>query len=129
VDHAFSDLTGKIMEYYQDDLSIYSKLQEFHSKHLNQVFQRYKMYGISINPKKCLFVVLEGKLLCHIVRKQCIYIDAERIKEIHKINPPIYLKGVQYFFRNIIFVRRLVPYYATIINQINNLLKNDNKFE
>jgi len=33
-DHAFNDMIGKKMTYYQDDLTIYSKLRELHLKHL-----------------------------------------------------------------------------------------------
>jgi hypothetical protein len=38
------------------------------------------------------------------VRKEGIYIDPERIKEINDLNPPTSRKGVQYFFGKINFV-------------------------
>jgi hypothetical protein len=79
-------------------------LREHHLKHLSQVFQRCRLYGISLNPKKCLFAVSKGKLLGHIVSKEGIYIDLERIKAINDLNPPISWKGVQYFFGKINFV-------------------------
>jgi len=72
------------------------------------------MYGISLNPKKFLFVVSEGKLLGHIVSKEGIYIDCERIKAINDLNPPTSRKWVQYFFRKIKFVRIFVPDYAKL---------------
>jgi hypothetical protein len=129
MDHALNDFIGKFMAYYQDDLIVHSKLREHHLKHLRQVFQQCRMYGISLNPKKCLFAVSEGKLLGHIVSKEGIYIDLERIKAINDLNPPTSRKGVQYFFGKINFVRRFVPNYATIVNPINKLLKKDHNFE
>jgi len=57
MDHDFKDLIEEFMENYQDDLTIHSKLREEHIKHLRQVFEHYKMYGISLNHKKCLFAV------------------------------------------------------------------------
>jgi hypothetical protein len=63
-----------------------------------------QMYGISLNPKKCLFVVSEGKLLGHIVRKEGVYIDPKRIKSINDLSPPTSKKGVQSFFGKINFV-------------------------
>jgi hypothetical protein len=56
-DHVFKDFIGNFMGDYQDDLTIHSKLREEHIKHLRQVFEHYKMYGISLNHKKCLFAV------------------------------------------------------------------------
>jgi hypothetical protein len=87
------------------------------------------LYGISLNPKKCLFAVSEGKLLGHIVSKEGIYIDLERIKEINDLSPPTSKKGLQYFFGKINFVQIFVPDYATIVKPINILLKKDQKFE
>jgi hypothetical protein len=55
MDHAFKDFIGKFMEDYQDDLTIYSKLRERHIKHLILVFERCRMYGISLNPKSVCF--------------------------------------------------------------------------
>jgi hypothetical protein len=129
MDHAFKDLIGKFMADYQDDLIVHSKLRERHIKHLRQVFERCRMYGISLNPKKCLFSISEGNLLGHIVSKEGIYIDLERVNAINDLNPPTSRKGVQYFFGKINFVRRFVPDYATIVKPINKLLKKDQKFE
>jgi hypothetical protein len=46
------------------------KIREKHIDHLREVFERCRLFGISLNPKKCLFVVSEGKLLGHIVSKE-----------------------------------------------------------
>jgi hypothetical protein len=114
---------------YQDDLTVYSKLRERHIKHLRQVFERCRIYGISLNPKKVFVFHNKGKLLGHVVSKEGVYIDPERVKEINDLNPPTSRKGVQYFFGKINFVRRFVPDYATIVKPINKLLKKDKKFE
>ena len=95
MDHAFKDLIGKFMADYQDDLTVHSKLRELHFKHLREVFARCRMFGISLNPKKCLFVVSEGKLLGHIVNGKGIYIDPKNIQAINELNPHVNKKGVQ----------------------------------
>jgi len=46
------------------------------------------MYGISLNPKKSIFAVTEGKLMGHILSKEGIVIDPERIETIMRIQPP-----------------------------------------
>jgi hypothetical protein len=123
MDHAFSGLIGKFMKDYQDDLTVHSKTRGDHIHHLRIFFERCRLYGVSLNPNKCFFTVTHGKILGHIVCKEWIYIDLERVKEIHELNPPTSKKGVQSFFGNINFVQSLVPDYATIVKSINLLLK------
>jgi hypothetical protein len=122
MDHEFSGLIGKFMEEYQDHLTVHSKIRSDHIHHLRNFFERCTLYGVCLNPKKCLFVVTQGKLLCHIVCKEGIYIDLERVKEINEINPLTSKKGVQSFFGKINFVKNFVPYYASIVKMINLLL-------
>jgi hypothetical protein len=80
VDHEFSGLIGKLMEDYQYDLTVHSKIRGDHIHHLRIFFERCRLYGVSLNPKKFLFVVTQGKLLGHIMCKERIYIDRERVK-------------------------------------------------
>jgi hypothetical protein len=123
MDHAFNGLIGNFMDDYQYDLTMNSNKREDHIHHLRKVFERCRLYDVSLNPKKCLFVVTQGKLLGHIVCKEWIYIDPERVKAINELNPPTSKKGVHSFFGKINFVRRFVPDYASIIKPINLLLK------
>jgi len=82
MDVAFVELINKIMIVYQDDLTAYSKRAEDHCTHLEQIFIKALEYGISLNPKKYHFAVTEGKLLGHIVSKEGVKIDPERVKAI-----------------------------------------------
>ena len=82
MDIAFRGLIGRSVVAYLDDVTIFSKKREEHTFHLKQIFKRCRKYGISLNPRKCVFVVIEGKLLGHVVSKKGISIDLERIKAI-----------------------------------------------
>jgi hypothetical protein len=117
------------MEDYQDDLTVNSKKRDDHIHHLRKVFERCILKGVSFNPKKFVFIVTQGKLLGHIVCKEGIYIDTERIKSINEINPPKSNKGVQSFFGKINFVRIFFLDYASIIKMINLLPKNEQRFK
>jgi hypothetical protein len=127
MDHAFSGLIGKFMVDYQYDLTVHSKKRGDHIHHLRIFFEICRLYGVSLNPKKFLFAVTQGKLLGHIVCKEGI--DMERVKVINELNPPTSKKGVQSFFGKINFVRRFVHDYATIVKPINLLLKKEHRFE
>lgn len=67
---------------YLDDLTVYSKRRKHHLRDLEKVLGRCRQYGISLNPKKYVFFVEEGKLLGHIISKGGIKIDLERVREI-----------------------------------------------
>lgn len=53
--------------------------------HMEKVFTKGIEYGISLNPKKCVFGVKEGKFIGHIMSKEGIRIDPQRVAEIDKI--------------------------------------------
>ena len=82
---------------YLDDITIFSKNVNDHFAHLRLVFERCKQFGISLNPKKCIFVVHEGKLLGHIISKQGITADLERVETIIELPLPSHKKGLQSF--------------------------------
>jgi hypothetical protein len=94
---------------------------------LKQVFEKCRKFGISLNPKKSNFVVEEGKLLGHIISRDGIRIDPNRVVAIQKINTPRRKKEVQYFLGRIIFLRRFIPNLAEIIKHITNMLRKGNE--
>jgi hypothetical protein len=129
MDFSFKDLIGKIIEIYQDDLTIFSKGRSSHISHIRQVFERCHKYGISLNLCKSMFGVDEGKLLWHIISKDGVNIDLEREKEIKKVPLPQNKNSLQYFLREINFVRRFIPNFVEIVNPILKLLNKYVKFE
>jgi hypothetical protein len=73
------------------------------------VFEKCRKFGISLNPKKCLFGLEEGKPLGHIISKHEIKIDLSRIEAIQKLEHPRNLKEFQSFIGKINFLRRFIP--------------------
>jgi len=70
MDFSFRDLIQKIIEIYQEDLTIVSKNINDHVSHLRNFFKRCRKYGISLNPKKSIFGIDKGKLFrAHSLRR------------------------------------------------------------
>jgi len=88
MDIAFVDEIGHFIVIYLDFITVYSKTNEEHLAHLRRAFEKCRRFGISLNPKKILFGLEEGKLLGHIISKDGIRIDPSRIEEILKISHP-----------------------------------------
>ena len=86
-----------------------------------------RKYGISLNPKKSLFGLEEGKLLGHIISKDGIRIDPDRIQAILQVPHPRNIKELQAFLEKINLLRRFIPNPAELIRLLNNMLKKDSK--
>ena len=65
-----------------------------------------------------MFVVIEGKLLGHVVSKKWISVDPKRIKAIEQIPLPHNKKGMQSFMGTINFVQRFVPDFSQIVKPL-----------
>lgn len=88
MDIEFANEKDAFLVFYLDDLTVFSNMDEGHLYHLKIVFQRCRKYGISLNPKKILSSMDEGKLLGHIISKEGIHIDPTRVEAIEKIDFP-----------------------------------------
>jgi hypothetical protein len=67
--------------------------------------------------------------LGHIISKDGVKIDLERVEAIKKVPLPISKKALQSFLGQTNFVHRFIPNYAEIVKPIYKLLKKDVKFE
>ena len=127
MDIAFAKEIHDFLVVYLDDLTPFSKSYQEHLKHLRQMFPTCRKYGISLNPKKSLFGLDEGKLLGHIISKYGIRIDPRRIQAILQIQYSRNIKELQTFLGKINFLRRFIPNLAELIRMLNNMLNKDSK--
>ena len=89
MDIAFADERDRFVVIYMDDITIYSRYDRDHIKHLEKVFLKCRKYGISLNPRKSNFSLEERELLDHIISKEGIRIDLDRVSAILKMDEPI----------------------------------------
>lgn len=125
MDITFADGIDIFIVIYLDDITVFSKTYEEHLLHLRRVFEKCRKYGISLNPKKSLFSLEEGKLTGHIISKEGIRIDPNIVEAILEIDPPINKKEVQSFIGRINFLRIFIPNLAEILRSITNMLNKD----
>jgi hypothetical protein len=128
MDVAFRGLLGESVVVYLDDLTIFSKNSEDHMSHLKKVFNRCRRYGISLNPKKSIFTINEGKLMGLIVSKQGMWIEPERTEAIAKIPPPQKNKFMQSFLGRINFMIQSIPIFVETIKPLQDMIKNNVEF-
>ena len=85
--YPFHDIT-KIVKDYLDDLATHSKNMVDHPAHLRAIFERCRKYKIRLNPLKCNFCVVAGRLLGFIVSKHRIMVDPFKVEAILQLSPP-----------------------------------------
>jgi hypothetical protein len=129
MDYVVRGLIGKLIEIYQNDLTVFSKDGKTHITHLRQVLDRCREFGISLNPAKSVFGVTEGKLVGHIISKDGVKLDPKIFEAIGKVPLPTTKKLLQSYLGQTNFVHRFITNYAEIMKPIYKLLKKDVKFE
>jgi hypothetical protein len=108
MDIAFIGERDKFVVTYLDNITVFSKSNKEHCRHLRKVFSKCRRFGLSLNPKKPLFSMQEGKLLGHIVSAEGVRIDSSRVEDIRALSLPRSKKEVQSFLGKIKFLRRFV---------------------
>ncbi|MCO5596986.1 hypothetical protein L7F22_051058 [Adiantum nelumboides] len=92
INTAFKEYLRDFCEAFLDDLYIYSSWEE-HLSCLKKVFEKCRLYRISLNPFKCQFWVST---------------DEGKIKVILELPPPHNYKGVQRFMGHVGYYRRFI---------------------
>lgn len=83
----FKEYIHQFIEVYFDDWTIFGLLKD-HVGNLRLMLDRCRQYQISLNIKKCIFCVPFGTLLGHIVCKQGLMVNPDKIAIIVKLEPP-----------------------------------------
>ena len=77
---------NKFVVMYLDDITVFSKSNEEHLDHLKKTFDKCRRFGLSLNPKKSIFALEEGKLLGHIVSRDGLKIYLARVQVVQNIS-------------------------------------------
>ena len=82
------DMTHNEVEVYVDDMIVKSKDREGQIANLRKFFERIEEYRLILNPQKCTFGVIAGKLLGFLVSDRGVEADPSKIKAILDMPPP-----------------------------------------
>src|SRR3954465_15762218 len=122
------DQIGRNVHAYVDDIAVMSKNSNELISDLKETFDNLQKYNMMLNPKKCVFGVLAGKLLGFIVSQRRIKVNPEKIKAILNINHPTCLKDIQRLTECVAVVSRFVSRLGEKALPLYKLLKKADKF-
>lgn len=107
---------------YLDDIIIYSPDFSSHLQDLESVFERLWRHGLKLRLDKCKLLQQEVKFLGHIVDRQGVKPDPEKISAVQDWPPPTTVKQVRAFLGLAGYYRRFVSNFAKIARPLNQLL-------
>jgi hypothetical protein len=127
IDIAFIGENEKFVVIYLDEITTFSHSDKEHCYHLRRVFLKCRRFGLSLNPKKYLFAMQEGKLLGHIVSTKGVRIDSNRLEAIQTLSLHISKKEVQSLLGKINFLRRFVSNFSELVKHVTVMLRKGNE--
>ena len=119
----------KFVVVFINDILIYSKTGEEHKEHLKIVLQELREHRLFAKFSKSDFFKYKIQYLGHIVTKEGISVDPEKIREIEDWLVPKDVTDVRSFMGITRYYRRFIEGFSRIGNPITSLQKKGKKFD
>jgi hypothetical protein len=113
---------------YLDDIIIFSQNFSDHLKHLQEVFDRIRSANMKLKLSKCDFMRDKMVYLGHVVSKEGIMPDPDKVKVIKDLAPPANVRSVRSFLGMASFYRRYIRNFAAIAKPLTELTKKNAEF-
>ena len=114
---------------YLDDIIIFSKNEEDHLHHLEEIFSRLQHFGLKMKREKCAFFKQHIQYLGHLISKAGFEPLPEKLESIRKMPAPKSPKEVKQFLGLIGYYQKFVPQFLDISRPLTRLTHHDAKFE
>ena len=114
---------------YLDDIIIFSKSEEEHLQHLEDIFVRLRKFSLKMKREKCSFFKKHIQYLGHLVSERGFEPLPEKLKSIRDMPAPRTPKEVKQFLGLIGYYRKFVPHFADISRPLTKLTRQDVTFQ
>ena len=114
---------------YLENIIIFSKTEEEHLQHLEEIFVRLRKFGLKMKHEKCSFFKKHIQYLGHLVSERGFEPLPEKLESICKMPAPRTAKEVKQFLGLIGYYRKFIPHFADISGPLTKLTHHNVVFE
>ncbi|XP_029148352.1 uncharacterized protein [Arachis hypogaea] len=125
----FSELMGKTVEVYVDDILAKTARPDDLLDDLNGVFSSLRQHGMRLNPLKCAFAMEAGKFLGFMITQRGVEANPEKCQAILQMKSPGCLKDVQRLAGRLTALSRFLGASAARALPFFNLMRKGMTFE
>lgn len=127
MDEFLRGIDESMCQVYMDDLIVFSRTEREHARHLREVFNRVRQFGLKLSGEKTILGKEKINFLGHSVSKEGVRPDAGKVEAISRMAIPTDIKGIRRLLGTLNYYRRFVPDMAQLLVPLNNLLKKGQK--
>ena len=127
MDDIFSDMRQFVVVYLDDRL-IFSRTETEHMKHLDMVLSRLRFEKLYAKKSKCSFCRDELLFLGHVVTREGIRVDPQKVAAIQKWSTPTSASQIRSFLGLANYFRKFMQGYSKMIEPLTALLRKDAPF-
>jgi hypothetical protein len=109
------------LEVYLDDIITWSKTIEELLANLRTVFQRLRLFNVTLNPEKCRFGLSEVEYVGHLINEHGINFSADKKELVANFEKPTDIGTLKSFVGLAGFFRRHIRGYAELVHPLNEL--------
>jgi hypothetical protein len=128
MDHVLVGLPWTICMVYLDDIIVHGRTFDQELVNLTQVFSCIRNAGLKLAPSKCSLFRQKVKYLGHIISKDGIAADQEKISTIHSWPRPRCLAELRSFLGLCSYYRKFIPDYANIAQPLQQLTEKNQQY-
>ena len=114
-------------EAYIDDIIFAEATEEEFLKSLRKVLERFRKHNVVVNPDKCSFGNEELEIVGHLVNKDGVTFDKNKLKDITDFPKPKTQKDLKSFLGFANYFRDHIDNYAKLATPLNRCLTNYNR--
>ena len=127
MDNVLRGLQNEICLVYLDDIIVFSTSLQEHMVNLEKVFQRLRESNFKIQMDKSEFLKLETVYLGHIISKDGIKPNPDKISAIKRYPIPKTPKEIKQFLGLLGYYRKFIPDFARLTKPLTQCLKKGKK--
>jgi len=121
MEQVLSGLHWKTLLIYLDDVIVISPDFDTHVSRLREMFDRLRAAGLKLKPSKCALLQCEVKYLGHVVDRDGVATDPEKVRAMRDWAVPVNLPELRAFLGLIGYYRQYILNFTGVAQPLNRL--------